>query len=162
MFIGAISDTHDHVPHIKQAVDIFRKRDVDLVVHAGDYCSPFTISHFEGLPFEGIFGNNDGDYFLLMQKFDAIDATIHGDFFEFNADSRMLAVYHGTDQPITDALINCGKYDVVISGHTHEPMNKKTNNTLALNPGTAHGFDEKATIALLNTDNLQTEFVELD
>jgi putative phosphoesterase len=161
MLIGIISDSHDHEPHIKQAVTVFKNRKVDLVVHAGDYCSPFTIPHFKGLPLHGIFGNNDGDHYLLMQKFREISAELRGTFFEMDVDGCSLAVYHGTDQPITDALRNCGKYDVVISGHTHEVVKRKVGDTLALNPGTAHGFGEKATIALLDSNVLEAEIVEL-
>jgi putative phosphoesterase len=161
MLIGIISDSHDHELHIKQAVDIFKARNVDLVIHAGDYCSPFTIPHFRGLPLQGILGNNDGDCYLLMQKYNAINAHLHGTFFEIDIDGRLLAVYHGTDQPITDALQACGKYDGVISGHTHEIVNREMDGTLALNPGTAHGFGESATIALLDTDEMKAEIVEL-
>jgi len=159
--IGIVSDTHDHVPHIKQAVQIFKDRNIDVVIHAGDYCSPFTIPHFKGLSLHGIFGNNDGDHYLLMQKFEAINATLHGFFCELKIDNRLFAVYHGTNQPITDALRNCGKYDGEISGHTHKVVNHRIGNTLALNPGSAHGFEEKATIALLDTNKMQPEFVEL-
>ncbi len=161
MLIGIISDTHDHEPHIKQAVTIFKSKGADLVIHAGDYCSPFTIPHFEGLPLHGIFGNNDGDRYLLMQKFGEINAHLRGTFFEVEVDDHLLAVYHGTDQPITDALRSCGKYDVVISGHTHEVVKQKVGDTLALNPGTAHGFGEKATVTLLDTAQMDAEIVEL-
>lgn len=161
MYIGIISDTHDHVPHIKQAVCIFREHSAEAVIHAGDYCSPFTIPHFEGLSLEGILGNNDGDHYQLMQQFSAINARLHGEFFEWTAGSRTMAVYHGTYQPITDALRSSGTYDIVISGHTHEPFRQQVGPTLALNPGTAHGFGERATIALLDTETLDVEFVTL-
>lgn len=161
MNIGLISDTHDHVTNIKKAVDIFSRRKVDLVLHAGDYCSPFTIPPFAGLPLKGILGNNDGDHYLLMQKFNAIEAELAGYFLELEASGRKIALYHGTNAPITSALHECGKYDVVVSGHTHEKVQKKVGNTLAVNPGTAHGFDEKASIALLDTESLNVEFIEL-
>lgn len=161
MLIGIISDTHDHVPHIKKAVEIFKESDPDIVIHCGDYCSPFAIPHFEGLPLRGIFGNNDGDRYLLMEKFNTIGAELKGEFFEMEANGYLLAVYHGTYQPITDALIESGNYDIVISGHTHETVSKQAGNTLALNSGTAHGFGEKATIALFDTDTMMPEFVEL-
>ncbi|MBN2731364.1 MAG: metallophosphoesterase [Balneolaceae bacterium] len=161
MLIGIISDTHDHVPHIKKAVEVFKKSNPDIVIHCGDYCSPFTIPPFEGVPLQGIFGNNDGDGYLLMEKFSTIGAELKGEFFEMEADGNKLAVYHGTYQPITDALIESGSYDVVISGHTHETVNKQVENTLAINPGTAHGFGERATIALLDTESMRPEFVEL-
>lgn len=158
MLIGLISDTHDHVPHIQKAVRLFKEGNVDLVIHSGDFCSPFTIPPFEGLPLKAIFGNNDGDTYLLMQKCRAIDAELFGDFFEFNAGECRLAVYHGTYPAITKALWDCEHYDVVISGHTHERVQQQVGNTLAINPGTAHGFDQEASIAFLDTETLNVEF----
>jgi len=162
MLIGLISDTHDHVPHIRDAVRLFKQRKTELVLHAGDYCSPFTIPHFEGLNLKGIFGNNDGDKYLLMNKFRAIGAELQGGFMEVEAGGLSIAVYHGTDQPITDALHRSGMYDVVISGHTHETIERQVGETLAINPGTANGFDGEATVALLDTDSRKVEFVRLN
>ncbi|MDX1619173.1 MAG: metallophosphoesterase [Balneolaceae bacterium] len=162
MLIGLISDTHDHVPHIKKAVRIFKERNAGLVLHAGDYCSPFTVPHFEGLRLKGIFGNNDGDTYLLISKFNAIGAELHGSFMELEADGMSIAVYHGTDQPVTEALHKCGTYDAVVSGHTHETVNWMVGDTLAINPGTANGFDGEATVAFLDTGSREVEFVRLN
>lgn len=162
MLIGLISDTHDHVPHIQKAAQIFQEQQVDVILHAGDYCSPFTIPHFKGLKLKGIFGNNDGDRYLLMKKFDEIGAELLGDFASLQLDGLKLALYHGTYAEITDALIMCGVYDVVISGHTHVKVNKTTKNTVHVNPGTAHGFDGEATVAILDTETQKTEFIKLN
>ncbi|MDZ7716852.1 MAG: metallophosphoesterase [Balneolaceae bacterium] len=161
MLIGIISDTHDHIEHTKQAVSLFKQRNVDVVIHAGDYCSPFMIPLFEGLPMQGVFGNNDGDLQTLLKKADEADVEIAGGFLEVKADDCSIAVYHGTYQGITDALHSCGKYDVVISGHTHETVSKRVGNTLAINPGTANGFDGDATIAFLDTDAMEVVFTTL-
>jgi uncharacterized protein len=55
MLIGICSDTHDHIENIRKAVRFFKEKGVDKVIHSGDYCSPFTIPLFEGLPIEGNF-----------------------------------------------------------------------------------------------------------
>lgn len=162
MLIGLISDTHDHVDHIKKAVSVFKERKVDLVLHSGDYCSPFTIPLFEELNMKGIFGNNDGDKFLLISKFQSIGAEIAGDFLALEADGLKIALYHGTYPDITASLCESGRYDVVISGHTHEMVEQKVGNTLWINPGSANGFDGKATIAFLYTESQETEFTELN
>ncbi len=161
MLIGIISDSHDHVSHIERAVDIFENHDVDTVLHAGDFCSPFTIPPFESLSLKGVFGNNDGDHYVLLQKFREIGAEHFGNFGELMLDNCRIVLYHGTDAPITAALEQCGKYDVVVSGHTHEKKKATVNSTLSINPGTAHGFGEEATVALLDTDTMDVEFVTL-
>ncbi|PAU94177.1 YfcE family phosphodiesterase [Aliifodinibius salipaludis] len=162
MLIGLIADSHDHVRHIQKAVKIFKERNVELVLHAGDFCSPFTIPPFEGLTLKGVFGNNDGDHYLILQKFSEIGATHLGSFGEVTADQKTIALYHGTDMPITEALEQAGKYDVVVSGHTHEKKVEFVGNTLAVNPGTAHGFDGESSIALLDTDTMDVAFIELN
>lgn len=162
MLIGICSDTHDHVENIKKAVVKFKELDVKRVIHAGDYCSPFTIPLFNGLKLDGIFGNNDGDKFLLMKKFNEIGAALHGDFFSFEEEKIKFAVYHGTYPEITESLETCGKYDVVISGHTHQAKVGAAGDTITINPGSVNGFDQDAMIALFNTDTKQVKFIELD
>ncbi|MDZ7659551.1 metallophosphoesterase [Fodinibius sp.] len=162
MLIGLISDSHDHVPNIETAVKILRERDVELVLHAGDFCSPFTIPPFEGVNLKGVFGNNDGDHYLILQKFSEIGATHLGSFGEVAVDGKTIALYHGTDAPITAALEQSGKYDIVVSGHTHEKKVEFIGNTLAVNPGTVHGFDEEATFAVLDTEAMDVKYVTID
>jgi len=161
MLIGLISDTHDHVGNIKKAVNYFHSSGVDVVLHSGDYCSPFTIPHFSGLKLHGILGNNDGDHLLLMSKFLSIDAELHGDFFEHDFGGLNIALYHGTYPAITKSLESCGNYDVVISGHTHEPDLENNGSTLCINPGSAHGFDADAMVAILDTESRKVNFKEL-
>lgn len=161
MIIGIISDTHDHVPNIKKAVRFFKDAGVEKVIHAGDYCSPFTIEHFKGLNLHGIFGNNDGDKYLLMKKFDEIDGILHGEFLEFDADGIKIAVYHGTYPGITGSLEKSGKYDFVVTGHTHQQRLDIAGSTTTINPGSAHGFESEALVALLHTKTRKVDFKEL-
>lgn len=161
MNIGICSDSHDHVKNIKKAVSFFKQREVERVIHAGDYCSPFTIPLFEGLDLHGIFGNNDGDKYLLMKKFEEIGGTLYGDFFSFETDGVKFAVYHGTYPEITQSLELCGKYDVVISGHTHEPKLDTIEDTISINPGSVNGFDTDAMAAIFNTETRKVQFKEL-
>lgn len=161
MLIGICSDSHDHVEHIKRATGFFREKQVEKVIHAGDYCSPFTIPEFHGLPLHGVFGNNDGDRYMLMKKFTDIGAALHGDFFSFHAGKMKIAVYHGTYPEITQSLEKSGMYDVVISGHTHEPKLETIADTISINPGSVNGFQGDALVALFDTNTRQVQFKEL-
>ena len=162
MNIGICSDSHDHVKNTRKAVSIFKQNKVDRVLHAGDYCSPFIIPLFDGLDLHGVFGNNDGDKYLLMKKFDSIGATLYGDFFSFEADEIKFAVYHGTYPEMTQSLEICGKYDVVVSGHTHEAKMDTIGDTLSINPGSVNGFDADPMIAIFNTETRKVQFKELE
>lgn len=159
--IGICSDSHDHVEHIKKSTEFFRAQDLTHLIHAGDYCSPFTIPLFEGLHLHGVFGNNDGDKYLLIKKFQEIDATIHGDFFSFSEDGLAFAVYHGTYEEITRSLEKSGLYDVVISGHTHEAGVETIGETISINPGSVNGFEGDAMVALFDTKTREVKFKEI-
>jgi uncharacterized protein len=63
MRIGVMSDTHDRVPAIEELLTRLAAKGVSMVMHAGDYCSPFALAPFQraGIPLLGVFGRNDGD-----------------------------------------------------------------------------------------------------
>jgi uncharacterized protein len=44
--IGIISDTHDDIENVQEAINIFNKNEVNLVIHTGDYISPRVIQEF--------------------------------------------------------------------------------------------------------------------
>jgi putative phosphoesterase len=161
MKIGIMSDSHDHFENIKKGIAKFRDKKVDYIIHLGDFVNPGSIKLFQGIKFVGIFGNNDGDKFRLISAFSEIGGEIKGDFYEFEEDAVKFACYHGTELQIKDSLINCQKYDIVLFGHTHRCLNITVGKTIALNPGTTHGFGDKATIAVFDTKTRQAEFISL-
>ncbi|MDX1777760.1 MAG: metallophosphoesterase family protein, partial [Thermodesulfobacteriota bacterium] len=69
--VGIISDTHDNRGTIEKAVELFNKRGVNRVFHAGDFVAPFTVMDFSKLTCEMImvFGNNDGERIGLYHSF---------------------------------------------------------------------------------------------
>jgi putative phosphoesterase len=104
MKIGLISDTHDDIENVRKAIKIFKEKNVDLVIHLGDYVSPPTLKLFKGLKLIGIFGNNDGFKFGLINTFNEIGAEIKGDFAKLNIDGLSIALYHGDFREISEAL----------------------------------------------------------
>jgi len=161
MKIGIMSDSHDHIENIKKCVSVFRERGVSFVVHLGDFVTPNSVRAMNGLNLVAVFGNNDGDIFRLMQAFQEIGAELQRDFHEFEVDAIRFAAYHGTEHRITGALIGCGKYDVVLYGHTHVCVNELVGTSLVLNPGTLHGFGEHATVMVFDTENRTAEIINL-
>ena len=43
MKIGIISDTHDDIHNVQNAIEIFREEKVDWIIHAGDFIFPGVI-----------------------------------------------------------------------------------------------------------------------
>lgn len=52
-----------------QAVQMLNEANVGLVIHFGDWVSPFILHSFKDLrmPMKGVFGNNDGDKFRHLK-----------------------------------------------------------------------------------------------
>src|SRR5438045_6318697 len=57
-----MADSHDRVPAISDLLERFASKGVSMVMHAGDYCSPFSLApfHQRGMALLGVFGRNDG------------------------------------------------------------------------------------------------------
>ena len=161
MKLGLISDSHDHLDHIRRAAAEFRKQEVDLVIHAGDHVSPPAVRALQGLNMAGVFGNNDGEKLGISKAYDKIGGRFEGDFLKIEVGGEAIAVYHGTVPEIKEALGRCGLYRAVISGHTHEIENRLAGRTRLLNPGSAHGFGKSATIMIYDTDADRVDVIEL-
>ena len=170
MKIGVISDTHDQIINTEKAIQIFNNEAVELVVHCGDWISPFTLELYQELkaPIKGVFGNNDGETFrltTLIEKFD-VDITLEERFLEVNQDDRVIAVFHGDYKEITDALVSCGNYDAVFHGHFHRRVLETVGKTLSLNPGSMFDLDsgglEEASVAIYDSKTNKAEHIFLD
>lgn len=179
--IGIMADSHDNLIAIRQAVNFFNGEKLQMVIHAGDLISPFTASEFKNLkmPFEAVFGNNDGERTGLKQAYS--DLCILEDFKELNINGRKIAVIHGHQDKIASALASCGHYDVLIRAHSHESysskgfedkhrpknLNKlKTRNkepkTIVLNPGETCGYlTGHQTVVIMDSNNLEFYLIEL-
>jgi len=165
MRIGIISDTHDNLQLVEKAVKKLNEEKVELVLHAGDYVSPFTIPKFKALNMKliGVFGNNDGDHEFLKKRFsECPSCEVRGRFAEVNVEGFKIALLHGDETELLNALINCGGFDAVVHGHSHAKVSRRNGKTLIVNPGEACGYlTGKATIALLDTAKQEAKIIEL-
>ena len=118
MIIGVISDSHDDIINVKQAIKIFNEYKVDYVIHAGDYIYPGIVLEFKNLnknvKFVGVLGNNDGEKIGLVKSFISIGGDFKGDFGELNLDNEIFGIYHGTNEDLTRRLILANYYDILI------------------------------------------------
>jgi len=159
MLIGIISDTHDHMDNIRKALKIFKERNVKVILHAGDFVSPFTwrlFKDFEGEIY-GVFGNNDGDRVLLKKMY---GERIQNQIRELEIEHKKIALMH--EPQMIESIALSGKFDLIVYGHMHEVDIRKINNTLVINPGEACGWlYGKATLILLDLENLKPEVISL-
>ena len=165
MLVGLISDTHDRLPMVEEAVKRLNEENVGLVLHAGDYVAPFVIPKFKDLKAKliGVFGNNDGDHEFLKKRFSECEGLeIRGNFAKIEVDGLKIALLHGTEEELLKGLINSECFDVIVHGHTHKAEIYRKGKTLVVNPGEVCGYlTGKSTMALLDTDKQEAKVVEL-
>ncbi len=160
MQLGVMSDSHDNVPNIIRAVEVFNDIGVDLVVHAGDFIAPFTIDPLADLNCRvvGVFGNNDGERVVLVKKFEQI-GEVHPNLASTSLGDVTIAVMHYPELAIP--IAKSGEYDIVVYGHTHK-IDIQKEQSLLLNPGETGGWTTgKATIAVVELDTRDTKIYEL-
>lgn len=171
MLIGIMSDTHDHLPLVDKAVRKLQEERAELVLHAGDYVSPFVIPHFKAFKgrFVGVFGNNDGDHEFLKRRFAEFGLDIRGTFAEVEIDDLRIALLHGGEpggppgaSELLKSLTESECYDVIVHGHVHEAKAYKKGRTLIINPGEVCGYlTQKPSIAVLDTKTLDVKIIPL-
>ena len=167
MKIAVISDTHDNRDNILKAISIMNERNVNALFHCGDYVAPFVKRWFDTLNeeiknnFYGVFGNNDGEKIGLKKNLGQI-CKIEGLELVKELDGKRIYATHMPLPGTIDALASSGQFDIILSGHTHEIVNKEVNGTLVLNPGEACGYlTNKATFAIIDTEKMKADIIEL-
>ena len=161
MKIGIISDTHDHHANVLKAVEIFKKENVQYILHAGDIVSQYTAKAFgqvKNAKFVAVFGNNDGEKFVLRNIIEGFGGEIHQDPYHGQIEGKKIFMTHKPS--ILDEVIASGKYDIVIYGHTHFRDIRTDGKTLIINPGEATDWVcGKGNLVILELDSLKiTEF----
>ena len=120
--IGVISDTHKLLrPEVVSYL-----QNSDLIIHAGDIGAPDIITRLSDIaPVTAIRGNIDKARWAEMYPIE--DTLIVG--------NRLIHIVHN----VRDMGFDPHKegYDVVISGHSHQPRVKREHGVLYINPGSA-------------------------
>lgn len=159
--IGLVSDTHDHVLRIRESAAILNRSGVELVIHAGDYCSPFAVRELERIeaPLHGITGNNDGDLFQIQRAFAEIGARLESQWWETDLAGRRALVMH-EPRGVMDVAAG-GTYDLIVFGHTHERDERRIGETLIVNPGEVCGWlGGIGSLAIYDTEAHEVAFHE--
>ena len=149
--VGIISDTHGRLPHA--VAEAFAG--VDLIIHAGDIGEPDILKVLEKMaPTIAVRGNMDFGSWANqlaaeeMIEFNQIQLVVLHDVFRLKRKP-------GRTAP-----------NVVISGHTHRPLQEENQGVLHVNPGSAGypKYGQPATVALLQIKGktLEARFIQLN
>ncbi|MDY6935330.1 MAG: YfcE family phosphodiesterase [Spirochaetota bacterium] len=161
MKIGLISDTHNNIDITKRAVEVFKERNVDMVIHGGDLTSPRMIDLFKELSCIFILGNGDFEVELINKKSRNLGFAAAQYSCDLKLDNKRLFAMHGNDAKTIKDVIRSGEYDYIIKGHTHCYENYISNNTRVINPGSLQDGKENF-IAILNTGDDEVDKIRIE
>lgn len=157
MKIGIVSDSHDNLNAVDAAVDAFRERGAEALIHAGDFVAPFAVKRFLTLdvPLIAVFGNCDGEHKVI---FDLLPDIVSGARRE-TIGGRSILVVHALEW-LSPA--ERGGADVIVCGHTHK-AGISDGGPLVINPGECGGWvTGRSSAAVLDTETMQAEIFDLD
>ena len=159
--IGILSDTHDNLPRVREAVRLFNDAGCDLVIHAGDFVAPFTVDELRNLraPVKAVYGNCDGEKAGLAKAFRGVGEIQEAPFAFLHGGVRFVVSH--LDAPV-GRYVQAKTCDVVIFGHTHKPLVERRDGVLLINPGEAGGWlGGKSTVVLLDPAALTANLITL-
>ena len=162
MLVGLIADTHDRLPAIAELVRQMQEAGVGMVLHAGDYCSPFALRAFEEahVSLAGVFGRNDGDRETLSAyAARGMGTEIYESPHSFEVAGKRILLVHDIGEVSARSVES---HDFVIHGCSHLQGQKKVGTTLVINPGEACGWIHgECTAVILDTDTGEVENITL-
>lgn len=158
MRIGIISDTHDNIEKIKNAISFFKRERIEYLIHCGDFVAPFTIPHLKEGNFKkivGVFGNNDGEKLGLKEKL----PDIYKPPFQFLLENFKILVLH---EPLEEEVMKKLSFDLIAYGHTHIPKILKYEKNLIVNPGEVGGWiTGNSTVSLVDLKDKEAEIIQI-
>ena len=149
--VGLISDTHGLLR--QEAVDALRGS--ELIIHAGDVGKPEILEALRKIaPVVAVRGNVDTAEWAKKLPEAAVA----------EAGAAMIYVLH--DVNAMDLNLAVSGFQIVVSGHSHQPGKKEVQGVLYINPGSAgpRRFQLPITVALLRVRQspFEVEFVNLE
>lgn len=163
MRVGILSDSHDHVPALRAAARAFLDAGVEQILHAGDFVAPFALPPLQAAnaPVTAVYGNNDGERVGLLKRFEKFGWHLEPKF-AFPVVGNVRFALHHEPEPV-EALAASGRFDVVISGHTHELSVERVGEVWVINPGEVCGWlTGRSTCVIFDLETLTPAVVKLE
>jgi putative phosphoesterase len=156
MLVGVMADSHDNVPMIRRAIELFAKEGAEVVLHAGDFVAPFSAKEVMEFPGKviAVFGNNDGETEGLRKVVGDIERPPR----RLELGGLEWLLVHDRDAVAAKELEGV---DVLVFAHSHEPM-VEGGGMLAVNPGECGAWlTGESTVALFDTEKREAKIRKL-
>jgi uncharacterized protein len=163
MKIGILSDTHNELDNLLAALEVFKKNQIEYLIHCGDLTDPYLVQHFTGFQVIYLLGNLDHETGKLEKffKVDNSDNTINM-LYTGHFDGVSIAAAHGHLEGSIFELTSSGKYAYVFHGHTHRKRDEKIGSTRVINPGALGGRHvEPRSVCMVDFENGDVQFIRI-
>jgi hypothetical protein len=149
MRIGVVSDTHDRIEAVMEAVRLLTEvHGAEMILHCGDIESPLCVTAFAPVPTHFVFGNWDKDKPKLTAAIKAVGGTVHGAFGALELAGKRIAWVHSHERHQLYQLEHADYFDFLFYGHTHVREQHRTGRTLVANPGALFRANPKTCVIL--------------
>ncbi len=160
MLLALMSDTHDNEVGTKRALEVLAPFEPGAYLHAGDLVAAGMLELFRGLPLHFVFGNNEWDLTGVRTAAKSAGVTCHDYCGELEFGGKRVGLLHGHEGAVMRKMIESGRFDYVVHGHTHVRRDERVGKTRVINPGALQRARVK-TVALLETETDELRFIEV-
>ena len=163
MLVGLMADSHDRVPAIRELLQRMTELGAGMVLHAGDYCSPFSLAPFleMSIPFAGVYGRNDGDREGLKAFASrGVGIEMYESPHSLEVGGRRILLVHDLGEVADRSLES---HEIIVHGFTHkQEIRELAGGATIVNPGEACGWLHGVpSAAILDLDTKQVDFISL-
>ena len=167
MKIAIIADVHDNAHNLVLTLEkINNYGNIKKILFLGDFCGAAVskILCASPIPVFSIWGNNDGDKYLItkfsLEKNSNMEIGF-GTYDSIEIDNKKIFLTHFPF--LAKSMAKSGDYDAVFYGHNHLKIKERINNCLVLNPGEIGAYKTGlSTFAIYDTKTNNAEIIELE
>ncbi len=164
MKIGFMSDSHDALDKIEDAIKIFKKYDCKVLFHGGDFVSPFAFKLLKdfGGPVRAVFGNNEGEKVFIRKIAESFDDLILEDEILITEIEGKRIIMKHRDVGVND-FAKSQNYDFVFYGHTHKLEIREIYGSIIVNPGECCGYlTGKPTVSIIDLATKEVKIIDIN
>jgi putative phosphoesterase len=164
MRIGVLSDTHNNISNLLQALRLFQEEQITTLVHCGDMTNITTAQQMAGFDVIYVNGNMDNSAAAVNDTlwFMNPNSEVTGDVFSGRLGGVKIGATHGHRPGKLDKLIHSGGHAFVFTGHTHRRRDERIGKTRVINPGALGGARyEPRGVAIVDLDQDDVRFVNV-
>jgi putative phosphoesterase len=156
VILGILSDTHDRANAMTAGLKLLKRQGATFFIHCGDIGDERMIDLLAGEPSVFVWGNCDWDRAGLRRYADSIGVDCRGTMADLSLGGKRIAVLHGDEARLKQAVLSSQDYDYILQGHTHVAADERIGRSRLINPGALHRAAVKSVATLDLASDLLT------